>query len=466
MDMTLAGLIRAIRFRLSEVLVGDERGLWSDDEIKDLINEAQVVIARDCHSTVRLPWLSSHQNKIPVLSGADRYYMPYDFLSPESIWHYKEEYFPRRLKKGNIKSYKPHPNFTGYDSQYVHYEIRGKDSPFIAHGVASATSERELIDIRGTFNDVRVGDIVHNTTDESTSEVVGFTAGKIILDNWVGGTSHKFYAGDGYKVQQAERNHYLCWVWPVQRFKDPIAHEGTPYNFSVNQDRVINGLEIQFERLPENWQEDSRVTVVVHDDQGNLADERVESIFSSRIRLGYNQIGEGFEFRLNQDRNYFVKAYIIPEDMPEIDIDRGLADKTIFSESENVYDEDTADYVQAVNYYLNIKSVKLRHSIGDYLEVNYVPRPRALTNPKSISEFPPEALSVMVAYAKTIAWEKKDPDGRMHVQMQNIYENQLQKFIDFMELIDESGNDSISPAEEDYYTTSPGFTEFYGDVQW
>ena len=463
MDMTLANLVRTLRFRVSEI---DEDGLWSDEELKSVINEAQIVISRDCHSTVRLPWLSSHKNKIPVLSGADRYYMPHDFLSPESIWHYKNDYLPRKLKKGHVKNYRPHPNFTGYDSQYVRYEIRGKDSPFVAHGVASHTSENQLIDVRGGFSTVRVGDIVHNTTDESTAEVRGFDDGKLALENWNGGTGNKFYAGDGYKVQQAERDTWLCWVWPIQRFQDPIAHEGTPYGFKLDRDRVINGLELQFERLPDNWHEDNRVTIVVHDEHGNLSDPRVESIFSSRIRLGYNNvINDGTEFRLLQDTNHFVKAYIIPEDMPEIDVDKGLADGTILSESEEMYDADSADYVQAVNYYLNVKSIKVRHSVGDYLEINYVPRPKSLSNPRSISELPPEALSVMIAYAKTIAWEKKDPDGRMHVQMQNIYENQLQKFIDFMELIDESGNDMIGGEYEDYYTTSPGYTVFYGDVE-
>lgn len=484
--MTLKELIRGLRLRLSEV--DEDDGLWSDEDLKDYLNDSQVVIARDCHSTVSLPWSSKHKHTIPVISGTDRYYMPADFIAPESIAHFRDGYKPRKLIKRSIKDIRLNTYSYGYDTLYAYYEIRGKDSPFVAHGVASHTSENQLIDVRGSFNEVRVGDVVHNTTDNSTAEIKGFSDGKIDLERWVGGTSHKFYAGDEYKVQQVERDTYLCWVWPIQRFEDPISYKGHPLGknrdgFTLDQDRVINLIQLQFEELPEGWQEDTRVTVVVHDENGNLADERLESIFGARIRLGYNdlpivgfdglvpneyseydKVGEGKSFRLKQNTKYFIKAYINPDDMPEIDVEAELQKGTILSESNNIYDADVADYVQSVDYYLNVKEVVLRHNNGDFIEVSYVPRPRRMTTDRSISEFPEEAKSVIYAYAKMLAMQKKDPEGRMQVAQQNIYENQLEHFKEYLMLIEESGNDVIGGEEAYHYLDTPGFTEHYGDL--
>lgn len=493
--MTLKELIRGLRLRLSEV--DDDDGLWSDEDLTDYLNDAQVVIARDCHSTVALPWSSTHKHTIPVVSGTDRYYMPDDFIAPESIAHFRDGYKPRKLIKKSIKDIRLNTYHYGYDTLYAYYEIRGKDSPFVAQGVASDTSENKLIDTRGSFTQVRIGDVVHNTTDNSTAEVKGFSDGSIDLDRWIGGTSHKFYAGDGYKVQQAERDTYLCWVWPIQALQDPIAYQGDPHgngggfmlgdstrtgvNSDLAQDRVINSVQLRFDNLPKGWQEDNRVTIVVHDEQGNLADERLESIFSARIRLGYNdipisgayqspgvneyseynEVGVGRTFRLRQNIKYFVKAYIdidevresYPDDMP-FNLQQELNNRTILREAEGGIE----------NFYLNMKEVVLRYNNGDYIEVSYVPRPRRMTNDRSISEFPEEAKSVIYAYAKMLAMQKKDPDGRMQVAQQNIYENQLEHFKEYLMLIEESGNDVLGGERALHHLDTPGFTEFYGDI--
>lgn len=455
--MTLGSLRTSLRRRLSEPADDDvsiepiEIGLWSDADLDSYINEAQIVVARDSHSTVHHPWSSSHKNTTPIVSGAEFYYMDPDFLVMESVAHFREGFRPRKLVKANIKNLRLNNYYYARDTRYAYYEVRGREAPFIAYGVATATHKdgSQLEDTNGEFDSVRIGDVVHNLTDNSTADVTGFSSGFIRLDNWIGGTSQAFFEGDEYRVQQLERSRWLCWVYPPQTVTDPIAYSGTSTAVVVLQDRFINALELKFDKLPNDWQDDSRVSVhIIQRADGEIFDR----FGAVNIRTGTNKINIR-NFRLDQNVNYEVKAYINADDMPELmDLDQEVTEGRLEARD------------STGNYRLKISQVEMRYDNGDFLEFSYVQRPLFLRRDDAFSEFPEEAHSVLIAYAKVLAYEKKDPDGRMHVQMQNIYENQLNKWKEFLELQDESGNDVVGGQMQYFYDDTPSFTEFYGDV--
>lgn len=416
----LAEMRLTLRRRLSEL----DEGLWSDEELKEFLNESQTVLARDVHSRNH-PWSSYHQRTIPVVSGAQYYYMPPDFMSLESIAHFRGGYLPRKLVKTNLKNIRLNSQQEGYDSLYQYYEVRGRAAPYIARGIVTESSQSVLHDERGNFTAVAIGDIVHNLTDNSHATVTGFSGGRVSVGDWVGGNTMAFYAGDEYRIQQAERDRDLVWVWPVQNFSGAIAHKGDP-RFRVTENSLITQLLLRFKALPENWDQQDRITVIVRDSSGNLADQVAESIFSAtRIKQGWNEINI-VPFRLHQDVDY------------RVDID--------------TYGKN-----------ISLDQVELQTKADNALELSYIARPRRLANDSSICEFPPEAESALYAYAKMLAYEKKNPDGDRTVAFLNVYEAQLQKFKQYLELRDESGNDLVGGEVAAFYNQSPGFSEFYGD---
>ena len=441
----LADMRITLRRRLSEL----DEGLWSDEELKEFLNEAQTVLARDVHSRNH-PWSSYHQNMIPVISGAQYYYMPPDFMSLESIAHFRDGYLPRKLVKTNLKHIRLNSNQQGYDSLYQYYEVRGRAAPYIARGVCTQSASNALHDTRGNFSAVAIGDIVHNLTDNSHATVVGFNGGNVTVADWVGGNSMAFYVGDEYRVQQAERDRDLVWVWPVQEFNQPHVYKGPPEQFRlgyegdrdvqrITRDRQITNLLIRFSRLPEDWSQGNQITVVVRDAAGNLGDDVAESIFGvSRVKTGWNDVNI-VPFRLYANTEYWVDAFVNNDDYPITHPDSPFKDS------------------------IKMDTVELQTRSNNALELSYIARPRRLANDASICEFPPEAESALYAYAKMLAYEKKNPDGDRTVGMLNIYESQLQKFKQYLELRDESGNDLVGGEVAAFYNQAPGFTEFYGD---
>lgn len=416
----LADMRLTLRRRLSEL----NEGLWSDEELKEFLNEAQTVLARDVHSRNH-PWSSYHQRTIPVVSGAQYYYMPTDFMSLESIAHFRSGYLPRKLVKTNLKNIRLNAHQEGYNSLYQYYEVRGRASPYISRGLVTESSANVLHDDRGNFSAVAIGDIVHNLTEGSHATVVGFSSGRVNVADWIGGNTTMFYAGDEYRIQQAERDRDLVWTWPVQDFSDATAYKGEP-QFRLTLDSHITQLLARFKELPENWDEQDRITIFVRDTTGNLADPVAESVFTAtRIKQGWNNVNI-IPFRLHQNVDY------------EIIID--------------TYGKDVV-----------LDQVELQTETENYLELSYIARPRRLANDGSICEFPPEAESALYAYAKMLAYEKKNPDGDQTVRFLNVYESQLQKFKQYLELRDESGNDLVGGEVAAFYNQSPGYSEFYGD---
>ena len=423
--LTLGELETRLRFRIGEV----DAGLWSEDEIKDVLNESQVEVARDLHAYGMGAW-SKISVRIPVEHGAENYVAPRDLMAIDSISHYRKEYGFRQLRKGDVQKFRQNriDQDEQYDSQYVFYQLRGRENLYFASGIAGAGStEATLLDPDGDFSDVRVNDFVHNINDGSFARIEGFGSGEISLVDWLGGVSQRFYEGETYRITHPEASRWQIWVYPKVSAEGGVILDenvGNDGNFTLDQDSRITEMSIQVNLIPSDWESDDVMSVSLFDDMDRPVFDGRYGI--QRVLIGYNKISLVRPFLLKQNVEYTMRIGGGPTS----------------------------------------GRLRLGTASEDYLDLNYTAHPTNMNYSVQPSEFPHEYLSALLDYADYLCTRKKSPQNFSLIQAKRILYNETIEKIREFRILSDPESDFINGGQSDAgYQQNPGFTTNYGDVE-
>ena len=421
---TLGELQDRLRLRIGETDAAASQ-LWTADELTLALNIAQEECSKDLHQHGR-EWSAKMEVRLPVEDDVTYYLAPEDFMFLEKIGHYFPGYSPKELVPADVdalrmNSWSVHDR---YETRYEFYEVQGRTSGYYTAGTAEEGSDAiELADTNLMTSEIRTGDLVHNIEDESTAEIVGFGRGFAQLDNWQGGTSQRFYAGNSYRIQRPERTRYQIYVWPLVRVESPIIYDDTPRQVELDKDIVVQDIYFQVTSVPPDWEEDDLVLISTFEDRTLLPEQRWGQ---QQVRVGYNRILALKPFKMAQNVPYEFS----------------------FTASGDV----------------NVEKVRIEIENKNFLELNYVALPRPLTNLDSFTEFPTEYIEPLIDYAKMLAYDKKYPNGEFRASLMNVYIGSRDRTKEYKLIASRSGNDHVQRSEERFYENNKGYTRVYGDV--
>ena len=264
-------LITNFRLRLGEPREGTFRKIFYDginsnvDELLTILNQAAEHVC----------WISYSANHslledtfyIEVLSNVTRYTLPELFLGPVAVFHhsYGQEY---EVQRANLLEIRAQTRSQYSDFVFRYYEIR-EQVPIMAapRGIISEESETRITASR--LSAVRVGDTVHNLTDESQGVVNATFPGinAISVEELAGGKTNIFQKGDIFQIDMAEKTRDAMDFWPevaVDNFT--TVYIGIPQNIILQEDNVLFQAEATILSLPSGFEKDERFTLKVYDE--------------------------------------------------------------------------------------------------------------------------------------------------------------------------------------------------------
>lgn len=430
---SLNELLERLRFRIGETDAAASR-TWSEDELKMVLNLAQVECAKDLHQHGR-EWSTKMQYRIPVQDDAEYYLAPADFMFEERIAHLLPNYSPKELIKNDVDALRMNTLRNQGQTRYEFYEVQGRASGYIGNGTVILDSNDDgrvnLRDPNLDTTDLRIGDIVHNVEDQSYAEIASFGSGFAQLDNWQGGRAQRFYTGSTYRIQRPERDRHQIFVWPVVKADSPIVYDDVPTGIVLNKDILVTELYFQATSLPSDWQDDDFIVVSLKEN-GTLRPQ--ERWGQRQVRIGYNKIQAVTPFRMAQNATYEF------EFVTRVNPDN-LADNPA-----------------------TISKVRIEIENKNFLEMNYVALPRELTRGDTLTEFPAEYVEPLVDYAKMLAFDKLYPKGELRPVLRGIYEQTRDSTTEYKIKARKGGNDHVAGPTVRHYESNPGYTRIYGNV--
>ena len=375
---TLMELTERMRLRIGEV--GVRTGSWDDrTEIKLALNISQVELAKALYSRGE-SWSEKIGIRIPVENDAEYYLCPDNFMIEEKVGHFHPNWGYRRLFKGSIQDARLNrlDSTYSYSGSYGVYEVRGKTAVWIAIGTADTGSDAGVLrDSNGNFSEVRVGDIAHNINDGSEADVVDFSSGFVMLDNWRGGASQRFYTGESYRIASRERYAHQLWCFPpvtdVDRqisLQNQTAEGTAIIRFSVSEDVLVHSMDVKISAVPSDWEDDNVFFFVFRDGNDLVPRSRFGM---QRVRVGYNSVPSFVPFRLQEGRNYSFQGF-------------GGATAT---------------------------ELRLYKESNNFIDMNFTPLPAPLLYDNSICEFSDEWLEPLLDHTKILLMDKTHPNGEM-----------------------------------------------------
>lgn len=445
---TLQELTERLRLRVGEVDPPDGRGTWDDEvEMKLALNVSQVELAKLLHGRGE-SWSEKIGTQIPVQDSIEYYVLPDNFMVEESVAHYQPQFGYQKMAKGSVQDIRLSVfNNLNYSGTYAAYEVRGRTEVYVATGTAkSGSNASTLLDHEADFSNVRIGDVAHNLTDDSQATVVDFTGGQIRVDDWKGGYSQRFYAGEGYRIAQRERTAYQLWCYPpikisgsvvslnnfqLRNFPTTIDTSPVPVldnqngaSFTLDQDVVVTGVQFQVSALPEDWQEDSVLAFYFSAEDGVV---KGSSFGLEKVRLGYNTVPKFVPFRLRQGVQYDFVTF-------------GGA---------------------------TISNLKLSRQTNNFVELNYTPLPKPMLYFNSICEYPDQYLEPLLDYAKILLYDKIYPNGEMFAALQqrfNLSKDQAREYNQIAEAATMDTVMGVGSSAYQLFDRQPGYTLNHGIV--
>ena len=407
--LTLSQLRRELRQRLGSA----GQGFWADEDVDLALNSAQRQVAEYLH-TPETPWDVASLYQIPCVSGQNRYHLPLDALSIDTITHIREGYRKTELLETNIGRLRNNDYDYTYDSTYSYFEIRGSDSPYISEGVATGGSNNQLIDVSLSrdnqlpFVGICPGDLVFNLADENASaSVLSVESGtELIIGNWQGGQRRSFANGDGYRVEQLERTYKTIWIYPVVSFKPKdvlsaykytgptLGFLGTPSAFTPEVDTSITQIGVEITNLDGYDRDTSLIVNIV----AAGAQEDILWKWAIDAPKPYNLI-ETNEIYVKGGTEYLID--ITNAESNPVDVANPPNNR---AEKVELFGADDRT---------------------NHLLVDYVPYPTPLINESSITELKGHHLEPLYAIAKKILWEQRDPESNSIIVFDQVAKQKL-----------------------------------------
>lgn len=197
--------------------------------LKDIVNRSHCIQREQFHAA------AADQYQYPLPADLRRIrlvrwqsYPPLAFASAESIyrWRYGQ---------------------TG--GTPTHYGIDADARTERANGTATGGSGTSLIDTGMTFNSgvnqVYIGDLILNTTDDSEATVTGLTGANQVdfSGGLAGGSDNTFASGDSYKIQSAHASLHNLLIYPAPSAADTTGTESIAVLYDA-QHRTITATDI------------------------------------------------------------------------------------------------------------------------------------------------------------------------------------------------------------------------------
>jgi len=397
------------------------------DELLEALNDAQYQVSLLIYNPETYP-LIRLDSEIPVISGQNIYALEEDFIAVEELRYVRgSQTYP--MKRSTIKSVRGHIDRPISGGVIQYYDYQGMTSVYISEGAVEESNENILIDANGDFSRVRVGDIVHNITDDSQGEVVSFESGRVVVDGLQGGRSNAFVRNDSYGIATQEENRWALQTYPRVTTTDKIIYNGEPDNFMVNADDVVNtrGMSIKINEVPSDYEDDEVILFRVFED-GMLVMNAFgpSEIGRDGIREGWNPLkisdtGYNFPVQFKQNIPYQVQAV--------------RDDGSVFP----------------------ISQVRLSTQRRDRMLNTYARTPRKLKNDQTICEFPNEYLEAVYSRGKIYLHDKLNPEG-VSPQLDARFERDITNIKMNLSSRDESGIVDID-LDGDYI-------DYVSDPQW
>ena len=435
MATTLRQMKNGLRRRMGEPLQGtwgkfryqEDREDEKTDELADALNDGQYQVSLLIYNPETYP-LIRIDSEIPVVSGQNIYALEEDFIAVEEMRYVRgsQSYPMYRRSIKSVRSGSERPIVGGI---IRYFDYQGMTSVYISEGAIEETSENTLIDSNGEFARVRVGDIVHNITDDSQGEVISFESGRVVVDGLQGGRSNAFVRNDSYGIATQEENRWALQTYPKVTTTDKIIYSGSPTSFMVNADDVVNtrGISILVSDIPSDYEDDEVILFRIFED-GMLVmnDLGPSELGRDSIREGWNPLkihdrGYNFPIQFKQNIEYEVQA---------------------------VRDDGSS---------FAISQVRLATQRRDRMLNTYARSPRKLKTDQSVCEFPNEFLEAVYDRAKIYLHDKLNPEG-VSPQLYANFEKSIANIKMNLTVRDETGVVDID-LEGDYI-------DYVSDPQW
>lgn len=437
---TLRQMKNGLRRRMGEPLQGtwgkfkyEERiGDQLYDELGESLNDAQIELARDIYTPESYP-LIRYDSEIKIVSGQDVYTLERDFLGVEELRYIRgSQSYP--MTRRSIKSVRRFYDRTYSGAILQYYDYQGLINTFIAEGVIDADSENTVLDTGGDFGSVRVGDVVHNITDDSQGIVKSFTSGRVVVDSLQGGRANVFMRGDSYGIATQEDTRYALQVYPKVTATDRMIYEGIPDPFMVSASDVVlaNGIQAQFEALPDDYEEDEVIQFSLYED-GQLVENKFgpSEIGRDKLRVGWNTLDfmdsqYTFPIQFKENASYSLRA------------------------------------TRSDNSEIDIAQIRLSTQRRDRMLNTYARLPRTMKTENSVCEMPSEFLEGVYVRGKIYLHDKLNPEG-VSPQLWTEYKQYINDYKMHLALRDETGVVDID-TEGEYidYVRDPKWTPYFG----
>jgi hypothetical protein len=378
----MAELLRAdkaitnFRIRLGEPRLGTFRTVRYDgindnvDELLEILNEAQRHVTWICYSANHA--LLEDTFYIEVLNGVTRYTLPELFLGPVAVFHHShgQEY---EVERANLFEVRAQTRSQYSDYVFRYYEIR-EQVPIMSapRGIVAEDSENRVVGVN--MSAVRVGDTVHNLTDDSQG-IVNATfpsLNTVSVEKMTGGKTNIFQKGDIYQIDMAEKTRDAIDFWPQINVDDfSSVYTGLPRDIILQEDNVLFQVQANIQALPSGFEQDEQLTLKIFDE-----DDRM--------------IVEGAREGLIVGTNDFT----LPEFPDMVQLREDVAYTT------RVFRADNGDEVPVNRITL------ITRDIPPSVEVRNACLPRPMVKRTDYCEIPIWAMNAVYAYAHIIAQKK------------------------------------------------------------
>ena len=418
MAYTLRDFKNRVRLRLGELTDGtwetqaEYEGNQEIDELKMLVNDAQISVCRDLFTQQWMPFRRL-QEVLPIFSQQTIYTLPADYIQMVNVYHHKENQIPLLLEPRILSKYRQRdPNYADTSassgSYFRYYEVSGQIGEVLAEGTVTWIDDAfQFAADNADLQNVRVGDIVNNLTDKSQGVITEFGSGIATLgDRLHGGRSNRIQYGDEFMIQSREENRFVLETWPPitlteQKLETTQTRvSNARIGFTPDIDSTIESIEIQ---LPQDlFLEDgalhginpqTRLLLYIReiDTTTDEIGQTVDIIGFQNVKVGINtlnvvesEISKG-QGSLQLNRHIAYDAYLTTQD-PALGL---LIENSLIPVLGEI------DFLQPVT---------------DYLSINYTKRPAEMIIDDSVCELYQEFSELIVEKAVLIALRKKDPN--------------------------------------------------------
>ena len=464
---SLLDLKNSLRFRLGEI----EGGTWTTetyknsvsdatgteiDELKMLLNEAQVSVLRDIFTHQWIPFRRLNDT-IPIVPLQTNYTLPVEYIQMVDIYHHKGNQTPIRLEPRVLSQYRQlNPNIrnsgSGSSGQYFEfYEVSGQTGLIVAEGVVTwqindINFSAENTDLTG----VRVGDLITNLTDNSQAVITDIGSSVETADGFFGGRSNRMQTGDEFIIHSREESRFNLEVWPPIEFASskltytPDNTDDNKIQLRTNNDGVIKTIRVNFKMSLfqsggplENYESHERLLIYI---KNITTDETIDILGFQRAMAGWNQL-EIVNSRLDDTQGYtqftvdnLYEMYIVHAD----DVDTPLAlDFSLTGTS----------------------TIELIQQSEEYLSVSFVKRAAPFIIDQSICELPEEFHEALVEKAALTALRKTN-NGIVNQSLLSYYKIIINDAKTFLMNRQEPYSHTIDSEEGGTFTHTPGFSAY------